>query len=117
MAGVLMVFRVSPILLNVLLAWMSWVMADFNFWLMVAVTFAMGTFLFMLPPVPGLLSSVKPSSIPTFSPELDQGRQTLGQYSLRIPSMHRRPVPLSSLTLAGFKLAIDPVVCHRSVLH
>jgi len=53
MAGVLMVFRISPILLNVLLAWMSWVMADFNFWALVAATFAMGTFLFMLPPVPG----------------------------------------------------------------
>jgi len=53
MAGVLMVFRMSPIFLNVLLAWMSSAMAGFSFWLICAATFCTGTFLFMLPPVPG----------------------------------------------------------------
>jgi len=53
MAAVLMIFRMSPIFLNVLLAWMNWVMSDLNFWLICGATFAMGSFLFMLPPVPG----------------------------------------------------------------
>jgi len=53
MSAVLLTFRLAPVFLNVLLAWMSSAMANLNFWLICAVTFCTGTFLFMLPPVPG----------------------------------------------------------------
>eukprot|EP00929_Paragymnodinium_shiwhaense_P101126 TRINITY_DN6396_c0_g1_i2.p1 TRINITY_DN6396_c0_g1~~TRINITY_DN6396_c0_g1_i2.p1 ORF type:complete len:1041 (-),score=203.70 TRINITY_DN6396_c0_g1_i2:503-3625(-) len=46
-------YKVIPIFLNVLLAWMSATMASFSFELILVSTFAVGMFLFMLPPVPG----------------------------------------------------------------
>jgi len=52
-ATTLMVYKIIPVLLNVLLAWMSWLMDGLGFvWILVA-TFATGMVLFMLPPIPG----------------------------------------------------------------
>lgn len=45
--------KVMPIFLNLLLAWVSATISDLPFELICAATFAMGMFLFMLPPVPG----------------------------------------------------------------
>mmetsp|Transcript_16616 Transcript_16616/g.43917 ORF Transcript_16616/g.43917 Transcript_16616/m.43917 type:complete len:649 (-) Transcript_16616:109-2055(-) len=52
-AGVLIVYRATPVLLNVLLAWMTAVIGRLSFAMILAATFLAGVFLFMLPPVPG----------------------------------------------------------------
>lgn len=52
-SGVLIVFRIFPVFLNVLLAWVSSTLGALNFWTICAAMFLIGTFLFMLPPVPG----------------------------------------------------------------
>eukprot|EP00411_Alexandrium_monilatum_P089422 CAMPEP_0175747828 /NCGR_PEP_ID=MMETSP0097-20121207/59304_1 /TAXON_ID=311494 /ORGANISM="Alexandrium monilatum, Strain CCMP3105" /LENGTH=608 /DNA_ID=CAMNT_0017056301 /DNA_START=1 /DNA_END=1825 /DNA_ORIENTATION=- len=53
MASVMMIYKMTPIFLNVLLAWMSHVMADLSFTWICLSTFAAGMVLFMLPPIPG----------------------------------------------------------------
>lgn len=49
----LIVIKLTPLLLNVLLAWMSSVLGGLHFGVILAATFALGMVLFMLPPVPG----------------------------------------------------------------
>jgi len=50
---VLIIYVVVPILLNVLLAWMSSLFAKLNYGAVLGGTFGAGMLLFMLPPVPG----------------------------------------------------------------
>jgi len=45
--------KATPVFLNTFLAWLSDVMADWNFGVIVGMTWAIGMLLFMLPPVPG----------------------------------------------------------------
>jgi len=52
-AAVLMLYRATPVALNVLLAWMTSAMDGLNFGMILACTFFSGVVLFMLPPVPG----------------------------------------------------------------
>eukprot|EP00403_Amphidinium_massartii_P033378 CAMPEP_0178450438 /NCGR_PEP_ID=MMETSP0689_2-20121128/43126_1 /TAXON_ID=160604 /ORGANISM="Amphidinium massartii, Strain CS-259" /LENGTH=2270 /DNA_ID=CAMNT_0020075907 /DNA_START=356 /DNA_END=7165 /DNA_ORIENTATION=- len=47
-------YQVAPLLLNVGLAWVQKVLADWNFGLVVALTFLIGIIAFLLPPVPGM---------------------------------------------------------------
>mmetsp|Transcript_117151 Transcript_117151/g.303942 ORF Transcript_117151/g.303942 Transcript_117151/m.303942 type:complete len:1030 (+) Transcript_117151:146-3235(+) len=49
----LILYKITPIFLNTLLAWMSHAMTDLSFSMILVTTFAAGMFLFMLPPVPG----------------------------------------------------------------
>mmetsp|Transcript_29865 Transcript_29865/g.85520 ORF Transcript_29865/g.85520 Transcript_29865/m.85520 type:complete len:1039 (+) Transcript_29865:141-3257(+) len=52
-ATIMMIYKMTPLFLNVLLAWMTWTMRDLDFvWICVA-TFLAGMVLFMLPPIPG----------------------------------------------------------------
>jgi len=50
---VLILWKITPLFLNVLLAWMSATIGNLHFVVILLVTFASGMFLFMLPPVPG----------------------------------------------------------------
>eukprot|EP00931_Biecheleriopsis_adriatica_P046660 TRINITY_DN26814_c0_g1_i1.p1 TRINITY_DN26814_c0_g1~~TRINITY_DN26814_c0_g1_i1.p1 ORF type:complete len:1074 (+),score=210.71 TRINITY_DN26814_c0_g1_i1:123-3344(+) len=50
---VMMLYKVIPLFLNVLLAWMNGMVANLHFVGILAFTFCAGMFLFMLPPVPG----------------------------------------------------------------
>jgi len=52
--AVYVVYTLCPTLLNVVLAWMTKALADFDFGLIVAATFVIGVVAFLLPPVPGM---------------------------------------------------------------
>jgi hypothetical protein len=52
-AEVMVLYKATPVLLNVLLAWMSSFIADLGFVWILASTFFAGMILFMIPPIPG----------------------------------------------------------------